>query len=185
LPTAFFTAFLKRKIPPLCFSRRKSLPDAVYTEQAGTLVIRVRVRSSAVAEPATLTMMAASGQAYQPVEKLLASATIRRSGFRRGDDATRRQIGGQGMAMGKRGTERQQDLFVMHDKLPKSPGHVFYIKLNRLLAEAEFDAWVEALCEPYYADSRGRPSVPPGVYFRMLIVGYFEGISSQRGIAWR
>ena len=75
------------------------------------------------------------------------------------------------MAMGKRAAERQQDLFVTHDKLPKSPGHVFYIKLNRLLAEAGFDAWVEALCEPYYADNRGRPSVPPGVYFRMLLVG--------------
>jgi transposase len=89
------------------------------------------------------------------------------------------------MAMGKRAAERQEDLFVMHDKLPKSPGHVFYIKLNRLLAEAGFDAWIEALCEPYYASGRGRPSVPPGVYFRMLLVGYFEGIASQRGIAWR
>jgi transposase len=62
---------------------------------------------------------------------------------------------------------------------------VFYVKLNKLLAEAEFDRSVEALCEPYYADGRGRPSLPPGVYFRMLVVGYFEGISSQRGIAWR
>ena len=69
------------------------------------------------------------------------------------------------MAMGKRAVERQEDLFVMHDKLPKSPGHVFYIKLNRLLADAGFDAWVEAVCEPHYADNRGRPSVPPGVYF--------------------
>lgn len=89
------------------------------------------------------------------------------------------------MAMGKRETERQDDLFVMQDKLPKSPGHVFYKKLNQLLAEVSFDAWVEALCEPYYAEGRGRPSVPPGVYFRMLLVGYFEGIGSQRGIAWR
>jgi len=89
------------------------------------------------------------------------------------------------MAMGRRETERQQDLFITHDRLPRAPGHVFYAKLNGLLAEAEFDRWVEALCEPYYADGRGRPSLPPGVYFRMLFVGYFEGISSQRGIAWR
>ena len=89
------------------------------------------------------------------------------------------------MAMGKRDTEQQQDLFITHDKLPKSPGHVFYRKLNALLKDAGFDRWVEALCEPYYAKGKGRPSVPPGVYFRMHVVGYFEGINSQRGIAWR
>lgn len=89
------------------------------------------------------------------------------------------------MAMGKRETERQDDLFITHDRLPKSPGHVFYIKLNQLLAEAGFDQWLEALCEPCYANGKGRPSIPPGVYFRMLLVGYFEGINSQRGIAWR
>jgi transposase len=89
------------------------------------------------------------------------------------------------MAMGKREAEQQQDLFITHDKLPRSPGHVFYDKLNGLLREAGFDAHVESLCEPYYAQGKGRPSVPPGVYFRMLLVGYFEGINSQRGIAWR
>ena len=89
------------------------------------------------------------------------------------------------MAMGKRDTEQQQDLFVTHDRLPKAPGHVFYLKLNALLKEAGFDRWVEALCEPYYAKGKGRPSVPPGVYFRMHLIGYFEGINSQRGIAWR
>jgi transposase len=89
------------------------------------------------------------------------------------------------MAMGKRESERQDDLFITHDRLPKSPGHVFYVKLNQLLAEAEFDRWVEALCAPCYASGQGRPSIPPGVYFRMLLVGYFEGINSQRGIAWR
>jgi transposase len=89
------------------------------------------------------------------------------------------------MAMGKRETERQDELFITHDRLPKSPGHVFYVRLNQLLAEAEFDRWVEALCEPYYANGRGRPSIPPGTYFRMLLVGYFEGLNSQRGIAWR
>lgn len=76
-------------------------------------------------------------------------------------------------------------MFVTYDKLPRSPGHVFYDKLNGLLADGGFDAHVEALCQPYYAKGKGRPSVPPGVYFRMLLVGYFEGINSQRGIAWR
>ena len=89
------------------------------------------------------------------------------------------------MAMGKRSGEQQQDLFLTYDKLPRSPGHVFYQKVNVLLREAGFDAYVEALCEPHYAQGKGRPSVPPGVYFRMLLVGYFEGINSQRGIAWR
>jgi transposase len=89
------------------------------------------------------------------------------------------------MAMGKREAEQQQDLFVTHDKLPRSPGHVFYRKLNQVLAEGGFDRWIESLCEPHYCKGQGRPSVPPGVYFRMLLVGYFEGINSQRGIAWR
>jgi transposase len=89
------------------------------------------------------------------------------------------------MAMGKRDTEQQQDLFITHDKLPRSAGHVFYRKLNQLLAEGGFDRWIEALCEPYYCQGQGRPSVPPGQYFRMLLVGYFEGLGSQRGIAWR
>jgi transposase len=90
------------------------------------------------------------------------------------------------MAMGKR-RERQEALFIMADGLPKSPGHPFYRKLNQLLAEAEFDRWIERRCERYYAteERRGQPSIPPGVYFRMLLVGYFEGIDSQRGIAWR
>src|SRR5438309_2025167 len=89
------------------------------------------------------------------------------------------------MAMGKREAEQQQDLFITHDRLPRSPGHVFYRKLNQILAEGDFDRWAEALCEPHYCQGQGRPSVPPGVYFRMLLVGYFEGINSQRGIAWR
>lgn len=89
------------------------------------------------------------------------------------------------MALGKRETERQADLFLLAAQLPRSPGHVFYQKLNRLLAEAGFDPWIEKLCQPHYADGRGRPGIPPGTYFRMLLVGYFEGLSSQRGIAWR
>ena len=89
------------------------------------------------------------------------------------------------MALGKRATERQADLFLTSEQLPRSPGHVFYQKLNDLLLEAGFDPWVEKLCAAYYAQERGRPSIPPGTYFRMLLVGYFEGIGSQRGIAWR
>jgi transposase len=90
------------------------------------------------------------------------------------------------MAMGKR-RQRQEALFVMADGLPHSPGHPFYRKLNELLAEAEFDRWIERRCQRYYAtqEKRGQPSIPPGVYFRMLLIGYFEGIDSQRGIAWR
>ena len=88
------------------------------------------------------------------------------------------------MALGKRRDE-QQEMWVATTSLPKSQGHVFYRKLNQLLAETGFDRTVEALCRPYYHRHLGRPSIPPGVYFRMLLVGYFEGIGSQRGIAWR
>ena len=88
------------------------------------------------------------------------------------------------MALGKRKQE-QQSAWIATTELPKSPGHPFYQKLNELLAEAGFDRWLEALCAPYYAAKMGRESIPPGVYFRMILVGYFEGISSQRGIAWR
>jgi transposase len=89
------------------------------------------------------------------------------------------------MSMGRRQAETQPDLWVPTTELPRSPGHAFYDKLNALLAQASFDSHVEALCQPYYADGVGRESIPPGVYFRMLLVGYFEGLDSQRGIAWR
>jgi transposase len=91
------------------------------------------------------------------------------------------------MTMGKRKRERQEDLFIAVGSLPRSPGHPFYRRLNALLAEAGFDRWIESRCERYYEqeERRGQPSIPPGVYFRMLLVGYFEGIDSQRGIAWR
>jgi transposase len=90
------------------------------------------------------------------------------------------------MAMGKR-RQRQEALFVMADGLPRSAGHPFYQRLNALLAEANFDHWIQRRCQRYYEqeEKRGQPSIPPGVYFRMLLVGYFEGIDSQRGIAWR
>jgi transposase len=76
-------------------------------------------------------------------------------------------------------------MWIATHELPRSPGHVFYEKLNRLLAEGDFDRQCEALCAPYYADTVGRPSIPPGVYCRMLFVGYFEGLDSQRAIAWK
>jgi transposase len=87
------------------------------------------------------------------------------------------------MALGKR-KERQAELFVATAALAKGSGHPFYTKLNAVLAEAGFDGKVEELCAPHYKEG-GRPSIPPGVYFRMLFIGYFEGIDSQRGIAWR
>lgn len=88
------------------------------------------------------------------------------------------------MALGKRKRETQ-GLFVATSDLPRSPGHPFYNKLNELLREAGLDEEVEKLCRPHYAERQGRPGIPPGVYFRMLFVGYFEGLDSQRAIAWR
>ena len=89
------------------------------------------------------------------------------------------------MALGKRKRERQLEAFVTASDLPRSPGHPFYTALNRLLAENDFDSFVEALCAPFYAGVMGRPSIPPGVFFRMTFVGYFEGLPSHRSIAWR
>ena len=66
-----------------------------------------------------------------------------------------------------------------------APRHYFYDRCNEVLAEAEFDEAVEMLCQPYYKDGVGRPSIPPGRYFRMLFVGQFEGLESEREIAWR
>jgi transposase len=79
------------------------------------------------------------------------------------------------MSMGRWQVDHQAEFWVPTAELPQSPGHVFYDKLNALLAEAQFDAYVEDLCREYYADGAGRDSIPPGVYFRMLLVGYFEG----------
>src|SRR5688500_18934117 len=89
------------------------------------------------------------------------------------------------MGMGRRKQERQGELWIAAGDLAGAPRHVFYDRLNRLLAEGGFDEWVEGLCASFYAENSGRDSVPPGVYFRMLMVGYFEGLDSQRGIAWR
>jgi len=88
------------------------------------------------------------------------------------------------MAMGKRSTE-QGPMWVAATELPASPGHPFYTKLNAILDEAGFDRFAEEQCQPFYAPVMGRPSLPPGRYFRLLLVGYFEGLDSERGIAWR
>ena len=88
------------------------------------------------------------------------------------------------MAMGREG-DRQDDLIVTWAEMPRSPGHVFYDRLQAVLMAGGFDGFVETACQPYYARKMGAPSVPPGRYFRMHMVGYFEGIASERGIAWR
>src|SRR5436190_6018383 len=88
------------------------------------------------------------------------------------------------MALGRQG-ERQADLMVGWAELPRSPGHAFYDRLQAVLVEAGFDRFAEGECAPYYASRRGRPSLPPGRYFRMHLVGYFEGIESERGLEWR
>jgi transposase len=88
------------------------------------------------------------------------------------------------MALGRQ-RDRQSELLVTWAEMPRSPGHVFYDRLQAELVGAGFDAFVEGQCVAYYAAHRGRPSLPPGRYFRVLLVGYFEGIDSERGLEWR
>ena len=89
------------------------------------------------------------------------------------------------MAMGKRPRQQQETFWIEAASLPKTPGHPFYERLNALLVKHGFDAMVEEACAKFYADGVGRPSTAPGVYFRVLFIGFFEGIDSERGIAWR
>jgi transposase len=89
------------------------------------------------------------------------------------------------MAMGKRRREEQGALWIATRDLPQSGGHPFYAQVNKILDAAGFDRFVEKRCAGFYADKVGRPSLPPTMYFRMLLIGYFEGIDSERGIAWR
>jgi len=86
--------------------------------------------------------------------------------------------------MGIRQSE-QAPLWIATTDLPVSPGHPFYARLNAALDGAGFDAFVEERCRPFYAPVMGRPSLAPGRYFRVLLLGYFEGLDSERGIAWR
>ena len=91
------------------------------------------------------------------------------------------------MAMGRRGKQRQQqeEFWVAHSELPRTVAHPFYQRLNQVLEARGFDAFVEQQCERFYAEAMGRPSLTPGRYFRLLLIGYFEGIDGERGIAWR
>src|SRR5664279_771294 len=90
------------------------------------------------------------------------------------------------MAMGTRKSrERQEDLWVAYADMAVGPGHPFYVRLNEVLEGEGFDAFVEGQCARFYADKLGRPGLTPGIYFRSLMIGYFEGIEAERGIAWR
>ena len=90
-----------------------------------------------------------------------------------------------GMAMGKPRRNRQIDMWVAATELPRAASHPFYAQLNRLLREHGFDDFAEAQCASFYVETIGRPGAPPGIYFRLLLIGYFEGVDSERGIAWR
>src|SRR5271165_463726 len=90
------------------------------------------------------------------------------------------------MAMGTRkDRERQEDLWISYADMAVGPGHPFYVRLNEVLDGEGFDGFVEKLCAKFYAEKMGRPGLTPGIYFRSLMIGYFEGIESERGIAWR
>lgn len=89
------------------------------------------------------------------------------------------------MAMGRHAKEQQGTMWIPAAEVAPGPGHPFYQRLNEILDQHGFDEWVESQCQKFYAERMGRPSLPPGTYFRILLVGYFEGIDSERGIAWR
>ena len=88
------------------------------------------------------------------------------------------------MSLG-RNKEQQRSMGLAYDQIPKSQGHVFYERLRKILRQGGFDSFFETLCAPFYANNIGRRSIPPGRYFRMLLIGYFVGIDSERGICWR
>jgi transposase len=90
------------------------------------------------------------------------------------------------MAMGKRRRRpKQTSMWVATHELPRTAAHPFYTRLNQILEKADFDGYVESLCQQFYADEVGRPGLPPGRYFRLLLIGYFEGLDAERAIAWR
>ena len=90
------------------------------------------------------------------------------------------------MGMGtRRRRQREEPMWISCQELTKGPGHPFYKRVNELLDEKKFDEFAEQECAKFYAEKKGRPSLAPGIYFRLLLVGYFEGIDSERGIAWR
>ncbi len=89
------------------------------------------------------------------------------------------------MALGKHKEESQSSFWMATQDLVKTAGHPFYRKLNEVLRDEGFDSIAEKECARFYVEGKGRPGISPGVYFRMLMAGYFEGIESERGIAWR
>jgi transposase len=89
------------------------------------------------------------------------------------------------MAMGRRISEDQGSMWISTADLPRTGGHPFYEQVNKILDAEGFDRYVEQRCRKFYAEKLGRPSLAPAVYFRMLLIGFFEGIDSERGIAWR
>lgn len=89
------------------------------------------------------------------------------------------------MAMGRRQRHRQQTMWLATEQLPRTAGHVFYDQVNKTLAKHGFDEFAEKACQQFYAETMGRPGLAPGIYFRMQLIGYFEGIDSERGMAWR
>src|SRR5437016_11940751 len=122
-------------------------------------------------------------QASRPAAPRAQTWTLAARGESRGNDvvtgAQDRTL--QAMAMGKRKSE-QAPMWMATTELPVSPGHPFYVRLNAILDAAGFDRFVEEQCRPFYAPVMGRPSLAPGRYFRLLLVGYFEGLDSERGI---
>jgi transposase len=90
------------------------------------------------------------------------------------------------MSMGARQhRQRQEDLWISHNELPQGHAHPFYQRLSELLEDEKFDEFAEKACAKFYAAHNGRPSLAPGIYFRLLLLGCFEGMDSERGIAWR
>jgi len=89
------------------------------------------------------------------------------------------------MAMGKRARHQQGDFWIETASLPPAPAHPFYVQVNQILESQGFDTFVEGLCRKFYAETMGRPSLAPAIYFRLMLIGYLEGIDSERGIAWR
>ena len=120
-----------------------------------------------------------TGEGYQPVDEVFPGRS--RHGLILWCPGLK---GGSLMAMGQQ-KDRQRDLMVSWSEMPRSPGHVFYDRLQLVLIDGGFDGFAEAVCQPYYAARMGAPSVPPGRYFRMHLVGYFEGIDSERRLEWR
>ena len=89
------------------------------------------------------------------------------------------------MAMGTRKSRERQEPLWYGSELPAAPGHPFYTRLNEALDKAGFDRHCEESCVGFYHAKLGRPSLAPGLYFRIMMIGFFEGLDSERGIAWR